>query len=116
MSNETVLDRSNVDDIEILLAQNRLRWLGHVCRMGNERTVKSLLFGELNEGSRSVGRPKLRFKDNLKSILKKGNILQSWSHSVQNRPEWRSMIRSVSNAMNCSRKEKYARARERRKR
>ena len=52
VSNETVLDRSNVDDIVILLAQNRLRWLGHVCRMGNERTVKSLLYGELNEGSR----------------------------------------------------------------
>ena len=82
----------------------------------NERTVKSLLFGVLNEGLRTVGRPKLRFKDSLKSILKKGNILQSWSHSVQNHPECRSMIQSVSNAMNCSRKEKYARVKERRKR
>ena len=116
MSNETVLARSNVDDIEIMLAQNRLRWLGHVCRMGNERTVKSLFYGELDEGSRPIGRPKLRFKDNLKYILKKGNILHSWSESVHNRTEWRSMIKSVSNVMDFSRKEKYVRAKERRKR
>ena len=116
VSNETVLARSNVVDIEILFAQNRLRWLGHVCRMGNERTVKSLFYGELDEGSRPIGRPKLRFKDNLKSILKKGNILHSWSESVQNRPEWWSMIKSISNARNTSRKEKYERAKERRKR
>ena len=32
LSNESVLDRSNVDDVEVL------GWLGHVCRMGNERT------------------------------------------------------------------------------
>ena len=83
--------------------------------MKKERTVKSLLYGELSEGSRSVGRPKLCFKDNLKSILKKGNILQTWNNSVQNRPEWRTMIQSATNAMNCIRKEKYDRAKERRK-
>ena len=40
VSNETVLSRSNVEDIETLLAQNRLRWLGHLCRMDNTRTLR----------------------------------------------------------------------------
>ena len=61
VSNETVLTRSNVVDIETLLAQNRLRWLGHLCRMGDNRTIKLILYCELAEGSRSVGRPKLRY-------------------------------------------------------
>ena len=31
--NEEVLAQSDVVDIEVLLAQSRLRWLGHVSRM-----------------------------------------------------------------------------------
>lgn len=115
VSNEAVLVQSNIEDIEILLVQNRLRWLGHVSRMENNRTVKTLLYGELAEGSRSIGRPKLRFKDNCKSILKAGNFLRTWSDTVNDRAEWRSTIKSVSTTMNNSRKEKYERAKEKRK-
>ena len=93
VSNETVLTRSNVVDIETLVAQNRLRWLGYLCRMSDSRTIKLILYCELAEGSRSVGRPKLRYKDNLKTILKNGNILETWSNSVHDRSEWRSLIK-----------------------
>ena len=62
ISNETVLARANVEDIKTLLAQSRLRWLGHICRMDDSRTAKKLLYGELAQGTRSIGRPKLRFK------------------------------------------------------
>ena len=33
----------SVEDIEILLVKSRLRWLGHVSRMEDNRPVKSLL-------------------------------------------------------------------------
>ena len=46
----------------------------HLCRMDNTRTLRKLFYGELAAGSRPVGRPKLRFKDNLKSILKSGTL------------------------------------------
>ena len=46
---------------EILLVRSRLRWLGHMSRMEDNRPVKSLLYGELTEGTRPVGRPKLRY-------------------------------------------------------
>jgi len=58
VSNETVWTRACVGDIEVLLAQSRLCWLGHVSRMEDHRAVKCLLYGELygelTEGSRTV--------------------------------------------------------------
>ena len=67
-SNEEVLERANVVDIEIKLLKNSLRWMGHICRMNDTRPVKALLFGEL-EGSTKVGRPLLRYKDTCKMSL-----------------------------------------------
>ena len=78
VSNEEVLNRANVEDIEIILTSNHLRWLGHVSRMENERPVKELLFGELDNGTSSLGRPKLRYKDTCKSILRDGQVLDDW--------------------------------------
>ena len=48
--------------MEVKFVRNRLRWLGHVSRMEDERPVKVLLFGELNDGKRPFGRPKIRYK------------------------------------------------------
>ena len=72
VSNEQVLERANVLDMEIKLLKNRLRWMGHICRMDDTRPVKVQLFGEL-EGSRKVGRPLLLYKDTckmLRSVIK----------------------------------------------
>ena len=73
--NEEVLRRANVEDIEIRLVRSRLRWLGHLCRMGDDRPAKQLPYSELVNGSHPVGRPQLRFKDTLKTTLKCGNVL-----------------------------------------
>jgi len=83
MNNETVLARACVYEIELLLAQSRLRWLGHVSRTEDHRVVKCL-YGELTEGSRTVSRPKLRFKDNCKRILKTNDVL-GWSDCTKDR-------------------------------
>ena len=62
------------------LSQRRLRWLGHVLRMGDERIPKSMLYSELVDGTRKCSRPTLRFKDvckrHLKSLMA---ALISWS-------------------------------------
>ena len=81
ISNEEVLRRSNVEDIEISLAKSKLRWFGHVARMDDSRHVKMLLYGERTDGCRLIGRPKLRFKDNIKSLLKIRDLFISSSSS-----------------------------------
>ena len=85
ISNEEVLARANVEDIEIILIRSWLRWLGHVSRMDNERPVKAWLYGELVESTRPVGRPKLRYKITCKSALKCGDVLGQWKSKVENR-------------------------------
>ena len=37
--------------------------------MNDDRPVKSLLYGELDKGTRSVGRPILRYKDTIIIII-----------------------------------------------
>ena len=95
ISNEEVLRRAHVEDIEIKLVRSRLRWLGHVCRMNVDRPVKELLYCELAHGSRKVGRPKLRFKDTCKNALKCADVLDRWQSIVHNRAGWRSLTGKV---------------------
>jgi hypothetical protein len=46
----------------------RMRWAGHVERMGEKRNVYRLLVGK-PEGKRPLGRPRRRWKDNIKMDL-----------------------------------------------
>ena len=64
----SVLDRAKVPSMYSLLQQRCLRWLGHVVRMEDDRIPKDLLYGELNQETRSTGRPKLRYKDVCKRL------------------------------------------------
>jgi len=46
----------------------RLRWAGHVVRMGEGRGVYRVLIGK-PEGTRPLGRPRRRWEDNIKWTL-----------------------------------------------
>ena len=116
VSNEEVLRRADAEDIEIMLIKSRLRWLGHVSRMDDDRPVKTLMYGELDKGTRPVGRPKLRFKDTCKSILKSGKILDRWQDLVADRPLWRRTIGNVCAIVNANRIATYQRRKEHRAR
>ena len=48
----------------------QLRWTGHVPRMPDERLPKKVLYGELQEGKRSQGGQKKRYKDTLKASVR----------------------------------------------
>ena len=115
VSNEEVLRRANAEDIEVILVRNRLQWLGHVSRMDDDRPVKSLLYGELESGTRPIGRPKLRYKDTCKSVLKLGGVLFNWQNLVDDRVLWRSTIGNVCKNVNDNRIAIYRRKKEHQK-
>ena len=93
VSNEEVLQRASLPTVSALIKQRRLRWLGHVRRMDDGRIPKDLLYGEIAEAKRPVGRPKLRFKDVCKRDLKAmGMPADSWEAMAENRVVWRSTI------------------------
>ena len=99
-----------------MLVRSRMRWLGHVSRMDNDRTVKCHLYGELNKGVRPVGRPKLRYKDTCKSILKTGDARNNWHHFVTDRPLWKQITRQTCEAFNQKRVAQYERRKVNRRR
>ena len=89
--------------------------------MPDERLPKKVLYGELQEGKRSQGGQKKRYKDTLKASLKDFNIpIDSWEQAAQDQTKWRCLINKGASQFEekriCEaerkRKERKARAKE----
>ena len=92
-TNISVLQQAGCPSIESLIVKSQLRWAGHVVRMHNSRLPKQIFYSELTEGSRHVGAPKKRFRDNLKSHMKSCLLdPASWETDAQDRAKWRKLI------------------------
>jgi hypothetical protein len=52
-----------------MIKSRRMRWAGHVARMGEMRNAYRILVGN-PEGKRTLGRPKRRWVDNIKMDLR----------------------------------------------
>jgi hypothetical protein len=75
----------------------RMRWAGHVARMGVKRKVNRLLVGK-PEGKRPLGRPRRRWLDNIKiDLLEIGLSVVDWISLAQDRYRWRALVNSVMN-------------------
>jgi hypothetical protein len=61
------------------IKSRRMRWAGHVARMGKERNVYRILVGK-PQGKRPVGRPRRRWEDGIRMDLgENGRGMQSGS-------------------------------------
>jgi hypothetical protein len=68
-----------------IIKTRRLRWAGHVARMGEKRTVYRLLVGK-PEGKSPLGRPSHRWIDNIKmDLLEIGLNVVDWIGLAQDR-------------------------------
>ena len=57
-----------MEKIVWVVKSRRMRWAGHVARMGEGRGVHRVLVGK-PEGKRPLGRPRRRWEDNIKMVL-----------------------------------------------
>ena len=75
----------------------RMRWAGHLARMGEERWVYRVLVGKL-DGRRPLGRPRRRWVDNIRTDLQ-GVVCGSmdWIGLTQDRDSWRTFVSAVMN-------------------
>ncbi|BHF69972.1 hypothetical protein SprV_0301301900 [Sparganum proliferum] len=90
-----VLERTGILSIYAMLRQIQLRWSGHLVRMDDERLPKRLFYGDVTTGSRRQGRPIRRYKDTLKSSLKRLQINPiNWKELALDRPTWRRTVKT----------------------
>ena len=78
-----------------MLLQARLSWLVHIARMGEERTVKRLLFGQMT-GGRKVGKPPATLRRTFQADVRvlQGGVPNgmAWYVAAQDRARWRDMV------------------------
>jgi hypothetical protein len=73
----------------------RMRWAGHVARMGEGRGGYGILVGR-SEGKRPLGRPKRKWEDNIKMDLKETGIDgANWIRLAQDRVRWWAFVSTV---------------------
>ena len=81
------------------LAQDRdrrMRWAGHVARMGEERGVYRVLVRK-PEGKRALGRPRRRWVDIMMDLQEVGCGYMDWIGLAQDRDRWRTLVSAVMN-------------------
>ena len=80
-----------------VIKSRRMRWAGHVARMGEEREVYRVLVGK-PEGRRPLGRPRRRWVDNIRMYLQEvGCAYMDWIGLAQDRDRWRTLVSAVMN-------------------
>jgi len=69
LHNEELRDLYSLPNIVRVVKSRRMRWARHVARVGEGRGVHRVLVGK-PEGKRPLGRPRRRWKDNIKLDLR----------------------------------------------
>ena len=97
MHNEELNDMYSIPNIVRMVKSRRMRWAGHVARMGEDRGVHRVLVGK-PEGKRPLGRPRRRWEDNIKMDLQEvGRGRGDWMELAQDRDGWRALVGTVRN-------------------
>jgi hypothetical protein len=95
LHNEELRDLYSSPSVIGIIKSRRMRWAGHVARMGKKRNAYRLLVGK-PEGKRPLGRPRRRWVDNIRMDL--GEVGWSdvdWIGLDQDRNSWRALVNSV---------------------
>jgi hypothetical protein len=79
------------------IKSRRMRWAGHVARMGEEMNVYKVLMGK-PKGKRSLGRPRRRWEGVVRMDLREiglGSV--DWIQLAQDRDRWRALVNTLMN-------------------
>jgi hypothetical protein len=81
-----------------MIKSRRMRWAGHVARMGEERGGGYRVLVGKPEGRRPLGRPRHRWVDNIRMDLQEvGCGYVDWIGLAQDRDRWQTLVSAVMN-------------------
>jgi hypothetical protein len=99
LHNEELHNLYSSPNIIRMIKSRKMRWAGHVARMGAKRNPYSLLVGK-PEGKRPLGRPRRRWMDNIKiDVREMGFDGTDWIDLAQDRDQWRALVDTVMNLL-----------------
>ena len=97
LHNEELNDLYSSPNIVRVIKSRRMRWAGHVARMGEERGGYRVLVRKPG-GKRPLGRPRRRWEDNIRMDLQEvGCGYVDWIGMAQERDRWRKLVNAVMN-------------------
>jgi hypothetical protein len=97
LHNEELNELYSLLNIVRVVKSSRMRWAGHVARMGEDSGVHRVLVWR-PEGKRPLGRPRRRWEDNIKMDNQEiGGGHGDWMELAQDRDRWRTLVGTVRN-------------------
>jgi len=96
LHNEELRDLYSLTNIVRVVKSRRMRWAGHVARMGEARGVHRFLMGK-PEGKRPLGRPRRRWEDNIKMDLREVGGGGDWMELAQDGDRCRALVNTMMN-------------------
>jgi len=92
---EELTDLYSLPNIVRVVKSRKMRWAGHVARMGEGRGVYRVLVGK-PEGEIPMGRPRSRWEDNIKMDFQEvRGSREDWMELAQDRDRWRALVSTV---------------------
>jgi len=97
LHNEELNDLYCSPNIVRVIKWRRMRWAGHVARMGDWRGLYRVLVGK-REGKIPLGRARRRWEDNIKMDFQEvGCASMDWIELAQDRDRWWARVNAVMN-------------------
>jgi hypothetical protein len=95
LHNDELQNLYSSPNIVRVIKSRRMRWTGHVARMGEGRGVYRVLVGRPS-GKRPLGRPRRRWEDSITLDLRETGIDgANWIRLAQDRVQWRAFVNTV---------------------
>jgi len=89
--NESIREQTSQEKLELSVQERRLRWLGHVQRMRDDRMAKQVLHW-VPEDRRMRDRPRVTWQHVIKDFEKGGLSWEEAMSLAADRREWRNWI------------------------